>query len=529
MRRVDGAGVRRPIGRELVAMNRGVLAWVVTALLAATPAFAQSGDNVLLVVNETSADGGRIAAHYARLRAVPSSQVLRISVAAADEIDRDAFDARIQTPIAAWLRQHDALDRILYIVLSKGVPLRIAGSGGREGTGASVDSELTLLYRRLLGESPSAAGRVANPYFLNDTPVAQAKPFNRAASDLYLVTRLDGFSVDDVLALIDRGAAPVRDGRILLDQKAGVIDPAGNQWLAAAADRLAKGGAATRVVLETSSQVLSGQKNVLGYYSWGSNDWAITVRHFGFGFVPGAIAGTYVNTDGRTFSEPPASWTIGKWSDRTSFHAGSPQSLAGDLIREGVTGVAAHVAEPFLDGMVRPDILFPAYVSGFNLAESYYLATPFLSWQTVVVGDPLCAPFPRRPVPVSEIDGGMNPESELPTFFTERRLRLLVAQGTKPEAAKAAMRAEARTAKGDTEGANRALEEATARTIPWQGHTWRSPRPTKHAETTTRRTIGTGPSSRSTPTTCSRSTTSPTRWPSARPRRKTRCLTPNGR
>ena len=67
----DDTGVRRPIGRELVAMNRGVLAWVVTALLAATPAFAQSGDNVLLVVNETSADGGRIAAHYARLRAVP--------------------------------------------------------------------------------------------------------------------------------------------------------------------------------------------------------------------------------------------------------------------------------------------------------------------------------------------------------------------------------------------------------------------------------------------------------------------------
>ena len=130
--------------------------------------------------------------------------------------------------------------------------------------------------------------------------------------------------------------------------------------------------------------------------------------------------------------------------------------------------------------MMRPDILFPAYVSGFNLAESFYLAMPYLSWQTVVVGDPLCAPFPRRPLPVSEIDGGIESGTELPAFFTERRLRLLVAQGTKPEAAKAAMRAEARTAKGDSRrreqgarGGDGARPEAGGR------RTWCSPRRTK--------------------------------------------------
>ena len=79
--------------------------------------------------------------------------------------------------------------------------------------------------------------------------------------------------------------------------------------------------------------------------------------------MPGAIAGMFVSTDGRTFKEPPAAWTIGPWTDRARFFAGSPQSLAGDLIREGVTGVAGHVAEPFLDATIRPDILFPAYLS----------------------------------------------------------------------------------------------------------------------------------------------------------------------
>jgi uncharacterized protein (TIGR03790 family) len=441
-------------------MNRILALVACLTAVWATPALAQSGANVLLVVNEASADSGRIAEHYARVRSVPPEQVLRIRIDVADEIERAVFDAQIQAPVAAWLRQRAAQDRILFIVLTKGIPLRISGTSGRQGTGASVDSELTLLYQRLVGQVPAVDGRVVNPYYLGTAPVAQAKTFSHEVSDLYLVTRLDGYTVEDVMGLIDRGAAPVREGRILLDQKAGVIDAAGNDWLAAAADRLAKSGFAKRVVLETTSQVLSGQKNVLGYYSWGSNDWAITTRHFGFGFVPGAIAGTYVSTDGRTFTEPPASWTIGKWTDRASFYAGSPQSLAGDLIREGVTGVAAYVEEPFLDAAIRPDILFPAYVAGFNLAESFYLAMPYLSWQAVVVGDPLCAPFPRRVLQSADIDKGIDPATELPALFAARRLRLLT-QGTKPEAAAAFLRSEARAAKGDKAGVQKALEEAT--------------------------------------------------------------------
>ena len=444
----------------MVSMHRTLFLAVFAALVPVSPALAQSGANVLLVANEASADSGAIAAHYARVRGVPPDQVLRLKVDATDEIDRGTFNAQVQAPIAAWLRQHAALDRILYIVLAKGIPLRVAGTPGRDGTTASVDSELTLLYRRLVGRPPALSGRFANPYFLGARPVAQAKPFSRAASDLYLVTRLDGYTVRDVTALIDRGAAPVREGQILLDQKAGVLDGAGNEWLATAADRLARGGFAGRVVLEDTSDVLRGRKNVLGYYSWGSNDWAITTRRLELGFVPGAIAAMYVSTDGRTFTEPPAEWTIGRWIDRTTFFAGSPQSLAGDLIREGVTGVAAHVAEPFLDASVRPDILFPAYVSGFNLAESFYLATPYLSWQTVIVGDPLCAPFPRRPVQPADIDGGIDPATELPALFAARRMEVL-AQSTTPEAAKAVLRSEARAAKDDRPGVVKALEEAT--------------------------------------------------------------------
>jgi uncharacterized protein (TIGR03790 family) len=423
---------------------------------------AQSGDNVLLVTNESSAESARIADHYARVRGVPQDQVLRVKVSADDEIDRAAFDLQIQLPISNWIRSHSAEDRILYIVLTKGIPLRIRGSSGRNGTVASVDSELSLLYRRLTGIDAPIPGPLPNPYFLGETAVAHARLFSHQVADLYLVTRLDGYTVDDVLKLIDRGAAPTHDGKILLDQRASLADAGGDQWLKAAADWLTTSGFGDRVVLETTSRVLSGEKGVLGYYSWGSNDSAITVRQFGFGFVPGAIAGMYVSTDARTFHEPPATWTTGPWTDRNRFFANSPQSLSGDLIREGVTGVAGHVAEPFLDATIRPNVLFPAYLSGFNLAESFYLAMPYVSWQTVVVGDPLCAPFPRKTLQPSDIDRGIDPATELPAQFAERRLKVQAAQGIKPEAARLLLRAEARGAKDDRAGARTALEEATS-------------------------------------------------------------------
>ena len=64
--------------------------------------------------------------------------------------------------------------------------------------------------------------------------------------------------------------------------------------------------------------------------------------------------------------------------------------MSADYITEGATGASGHVYEPYLVMTPRPDIIFPAYYSGRNLAESYYLGLPVLSWQNIVLGDPLC-------------------------------------------------------------------------------------------------------------------------------------------
>jgi uncharacterized protein (TIGR03790 family) len=426
----------------------------------ARDARAQSGANVLVVANEALPASLEIAEHYVQRRQVPAGQLLKVRANVADQVSRVEFERTIQNPIAAWMARHGAHDRILYIVLTKGVPLRIAGTGGRSGTIASVDSELALLYRRMTGQAVSPNGNVANPYFLADAQPSTARRFNHVAHDIYLVTRLDGFTVADVKALIDRGIAPVTTGGVLLDQRAGANDKP-NEWLAAAAKRLDAQGLGERVILEQTSRLIEGQKEVLGYYSWGSNDPSSATRAPNVEFAPGALAAMFVSTDARTFTEPPAEWKPGPWESKGSYHAGSPQSLTGDLVRAGVTGVAGYVNEPYLDTSVRPDILFPAYFGGFNLAEAFYLAMPALSWQSVVIGDPLCAPFARSTIPAAELDPGVDKETELPALFSPRRLAGSGMRGNLA-AQKLVLKAEAREAREDRAGARQALEEAVA-------------------------------------------------------------------
>jgi uncharacterized protein (TIGR03790 family) len=437
-----------------------------TFVIAFAPAIvrAQTGANVLIVSNGASAVSVRIAEAFAKSREVPGEQLLRLPGLAADvpdDIDRAPFAAVIEAPIAKWLSAHAAQDRIIAIVLTKGVPLRIRGSSGTDGMMSSVDSELTLLYRRMTGVRVPLAGSIPNPYFQGEAAVSSPPPFSHEHQDIYLVTRLDGYTEPDVLGLIERGRQPAKTGSFVLDEKASWTDK-GNDWLKAASDRLTRAGWGDRVVLEASPAVATGRQHVLGYYSWGSNDPAIRIRHFGLQFEPGAIGGMFVSTDARTFREPPADWRIGSWDDRAGYFAGSPQSLAGDLIHDGITGIAGHVAEPYLSATIRPDILFPAYVAGRTLAEAYYLAMPSLSWQTVVVGDPLCAPLQSGPLPTASLDPGIDQSTEMPRWFSQRRLAQAVAMSTNQNAVRLVLRAETHIARDDNAMAQSLLEQATA-------------------------------------------------------------------
>ncbi|MBI1896172.1 MAG: TIGR03790 family protein [Acidobacteria bacterium] len=350
-------------------------------LLAAARALAQGPANVLVVINQNSSESREIGEYYARRRGVPAANICRIRASTQETIARAEYESRIAGPVANCLRGGQLRDHALYIVTTAGVPLRISGALGKTGDGAAVDSELTLLYQDRARRRHPLAGIVPNPFFRQSET-----PFQHPRFPIYLVTRLAAYDVAGAKALVDRALAARNRGKFVIDLDARG-DHDGNVWLRNAAILLPAG----RLVFEETGKVLYGVKDVVGYAGWGSNDKTRHERFLGFRWLPGAIVTDFVSSSGRTFRRPPASWKLGTWSDKNTWFADSPQSLTADYLSEGATGASGHVYEPYLQLAPRPDYLLPAWYAGRNLAEAYYMSIPALSWQNIVVGDPLCS------------------------------------------------------------------------------------------------------------------------------------------
>ena len=357
------------------------------ALVAASLSAADSGENVLLIVNRGSQISQQIGEYYQRRRNIPKSNVCEIRAPAAETVPREVYKEQVERAVWDCLLPIPLAERakIRFLATTKGVPLRITPTaGGTQSDGASVDSELTLLPRLMDHEDHPVEGPLKNPFFGQ-----YRSQFDISQHRIYLVTRLTGFTFDDVRGMIDRCLEAKNRGMFVFDLSRSNSGN-GDQLMQSAARALPQG----RIQVESTTAVLTGAKGVIGYASWGSNDeprQKSRLRDLGFEWLPGAIATEFVSTNGRTFEEPPPDWAPGPWSDKDTYFADSPQSLAADLIRQGASGASGHVYEPFLEGTPRPNYLFSAYYEGRTLAESYYLAIPFLSWMNVVVGDPLCS------------------------------------------------------------------------------------------------------------------------------------------
>lgn len=319
------------------------------------------GRRVAVIANRAKPESEKLARQYCRDRAVPEEQLILIQCSIAESIPEGDYLTDIQAPIRKALRERKLSDKIDILLIIKGVPIKTAQRG------FSVDS---LLMCMNLGVAP----RSRNPYFGKREPFASAR-----YEGLYLTSRLEGYSYADAGVLLERALKARRaDGLFVLD-----ISPSHqrsaygevNESMRRAAKLLVH--KKLRVLIDDSKEFIGGQRGVMGYYSWGSNDPQYTKeRYLSNTFLPGAIAETAVSTSARTF-----------------LPTDKGQSLIADLIKVGVTGAKGYVSEPYADALCRADILFDRYTDGYTLAESFWMATPYLFWKDMVVGDPLCAPY----------------------------------------------------------------------------------------------------------------------------------------
>ncbi|MCU0799053.1 MAG: TIGR03790 family protein [Candidatus Thermoplasmatota archaeon] len=222
-------------------------------------------EDVALLVNDNSVISREIGTYFAMRRGLPVENIINLSVPNQETISPGEFD-ELARQVKENLSKRGLSDKIQYMVTTKGVPLRVSGNNWRM---SSVDSELMLLDSSLEG-SIHSNGWIDNPYF------ESWGPFSRETYGIRLVTRLDGYTKEEAMRLVDLAepSLGVR-GRALLD-----TDPTkgysasgygiGNYWMVNAHDWLVENGHES--LLDMNNTFRTEWTNTSAYFSWGSND-----------------------------------------------------------------------------------------------------------------------------------------------------------------------------------------------------------------------------------------------------------------
>ena len=116
-----------------------------------------------------------------------------------------------------------------------------------------------------------------------------------------------------------------------------------------------------------------------------------------WGWYEGAINGPF-NLPGFEFAPGAIALHLHSFSAR-SLRLADGGGWSGPLIARGATATFGNVYEPYLEYTHQPQMLTRAFLGGATLGEAAYYAMPVLSWQAIVLGDPLYRPLT---VPLAE-------------------------------------------------------------------------------------------------------------------------------
>jgi hypothetical protein len=438
-------------------------------LLFARPHLAAAAiteSQVLVVYNSAAADATALKnAYLAAHPGIPAANVLDLNNPMlatglpSQNVTYAQFISWIRDPIRAYLAQAGPPEPpdIIAIVLLRPLPHRIydtdnlivgdnpgalvteflppSNGGVADATCASVDAELVLLWQNLdAGEAggtmdSKSDNLIDNPYhgsataihLISRANIGVQKTFTAfvnvvwtlggtgatrlGAGDMYLVCRIDGPTLADAEAVIDRGRDLYYNKallKLLIDKTPANLDHdslftppssdpfyAGLDYEEAQAALLAGGWNLRFDAVADFIDCTEETGRLAAYASYGENNVADGLGEDppGIGTYPicynwgtGAIFNTIESFNGRAFNG------VGQ-------HPSIPQGQVSDFLAAGGAFGIGMVWEPFGPFVADNEFLLPRMLSGqFTWAEAAYMAIPCLSWQHIVLGDALAAP-----------------------------------------------------------------------------------------------------------------------------------------
>lgn len=221
--------------------------------------------DVIVIRNMNSPISMEIADHFIQQRNIPPENICNVSTSTAEVIDRPTFND-LRTQIENNMTAHNLVDKTNIIVTTKGVPLKITELFDQMR--ASVDTELAMI-------NDIYSGSIGNMWWFDNPYFNATEPFSHTTYHMYIVTRLTGYTSEDVKGLVDKATRSIgRRGKFVLD-----IDPrrdgspgykVGNDWMRIAYTTLTSRG--FQVFMDQNNTFVNNQTGLAGYSSWGSND-----------------------------------------------------------------------------------------------------------------------------------------------------------------------------------------------------------------------------------------------------------------
>ncbi|WP_051309869.1 TIGR03790 family protein [Desulfogranum japonicum] len=400
---------------------------LLTCLVLSTPAaFALTADETVVIANRKADHSLDLAEYYMQQRSIPKENLIVIATTWEEKCSRSVYTEEIEKPVATAVKQLLQKKRVRCLVTVYGVPLKIDAPPlttsetqelnlleekidiiqdelktaqkqhkaalqkeisriqnkiqalKKSNTRAAVDSELSLV---LIPDYP-LDGWVPNPYFIG----FQRKKSHIDKDNVLMVSRLDAPTPSIVRRIINDSIAIEQTGLT----GTAYFDA---RWKRPDTLKQLSGYALYDASLHKAAQSLKEQKlpvildeqsnlfpvdscfSAALYCGWYSLSQYIDAFHWQKGAIGYHIASGECATLKHSHFEG--------WCKK--------------MLEKGVAATIGPVYEPYVQAFPMPEIFFPVLHEGhLSLAETYLISLPYLSWQMVLIGDPLYRPFSRK-------------------------------------------------------------------------------------------------------------------------------------
>lgn len=354
----------------------------------------REGDRVVLVYNPAAEGSRSVADAYAGFRGVPETAICGVETTTEATLagaDYPAFVEAVFACVQPWTQ---------YIVPVFGVPYKVSDRVGDLAYGTPATTSLDALlfagpasadisavnYNPAYQDGNSASGEYDDYKNLGEL---------RERKDVWIVSRIDGASAVEAIALVDRtreaqaaADAGTLDGIVYVDGNRGDVPPAAD--------------------------------TEFGTYEWGEwNMWGTRYVFEAVGLYDVVWDGNSAEfgTDPAPLECPSALYYAGWYSyynynDCFDWNVGAigahldscsacdiraAGTWSGSALLDGITATFGAVNEPYVAGMPEYDQFYRNLLQGANFGEAAYQSTVLAYWMMVWVGDPLYRPYPFDP------------------------------------------------------------------------------------------------------------------------------------